>query len=88
MQVLLDIADSFKALPNEILKEILGDSIKKSGGGVAETFFNQSTQKAIFGGEDFTNLRDELAVALVSIDLTSVSSFFRAIKKLKGGRHH
>ena len=57
------------------MKNILGDSLKHSGNGVAETFFNQSSSNATFGDRDFTALRNEIAVALVSIDLTSVSNW-------------
>ena len=74
VQGILDIADSFTSLPNEDMQNILCDSLKRSGNGVAETFFNQSSIDATFGDKDFTALRNELAVSVVAIDLNSVSS--------------
>ena len=74
VQGILDIADSFTTLPNEDMQSILGDSLKHSGDGVAETFFNQSSSNASFGDKDYTALRNELAVSVVSIDLNSVSN--------------
>ena len=74
VQGILDIADSFTTLPNEDMQNILSDSLKHSGDGVAETFFNQSSGNASFGDKDFTALRNELAVSVVAIDLNSVSN--------------
>ena len=56
------------------MQNILCDSLKRSGNGVAETFFNQSSIDATFGDKDFTALRNELAVAAVVVDLHSVSN--------------
>ena len=78
VQGILDIADSFTVLPKEDMHNILSDSLKQSGNGVAETFFNQSSVSATFGDKDFTALRNELAVAAVALDLNSVSNSIQA----------
>lgn len=68
------------------MQQILSASIKHSGDGVSETFFNQPSENAVFGEHDFTGLRNKLAVAVISKDLTNVS-ILSLLQRTSASRH-
>eukprot|EP00794_Sanderia_malayensis_P009573 gene9573-biopygen7905 len=57
------------------MQDILDDSIKHAGCGVAGIIFQTNEHKAIWGGSDFSTNSDNLAVSLVSKSITKVYSF-------------
>eukprot|EP00794_Sanderia_malayensis_P000614 gene614-1276_t len=75
VQSLLDVADSYTALPNGDMQKILEDSLKKAGDGISATFFNKTPANAFFGEHGYTSIRNELAADLASIDLTTVPKY-------------
>eukprot|EP00794_Sanderia_malayensis_P000612 gene612-1274_t len=80
VQSLLDVADSYTALPNGEMQKVLEDSLKKAGDGISTTFFNKTPANAFFGEHGYTSIRNELAADLASIDLTTVSRVSDFIK--------
>lgn len=82
MKELLSLADSMDSVPSSDLLDILRCSIKRSGLGVASTFFDSSTEAAMWGFEDHSDYRDGLAVYLVTYYLSKVTeySFSDAVK--------
>ena len=74
MQKILDVADSFTAYPASEILDILSESVRQAGCGIAETFFNQHSTPALWNGKDFSCDRDKMAIALVSNDLSKVKA--------------
>ena len=69
---LVNIADSFTTLPTSAIETLLKDSIKHAGDGVAETFFNLHERNTIYGGQNFTQTVNDIAVCLMSSNLSQV----------------
>eukprot|EP00794_Sanderia_malayensis_P010111 gene10111-biopygen8306 len=75
LETMLTIADTYQTIPSVTMRDILDDSIKHAGCGVAGAIFQTGYQKAVWGGSDFGSHRDNLAVSLVSKSITKVYSF-------------
>ena len=72
---LVNIADSFTTLPDSAFEALLKDAIRHAGDGVAETFFNLHHTDAIYAGKNFSQTVNDIAVCLMSSNLSQVSKF-------------
>jgi hypothetical protein len=67
-----DVAQEIKTVPTTQVNQIVSDSIKHAGNGVAQYIFNTDVKNAKWGETDCSSFRDELAVKLVAWTVTMV----------------
>ena len=85
---ILHLAQEINTVPTTQINQIVSDSIKHAGNGVAQYIFNTDVKNAKWGEADCSSFRDELAVKLVAWTVTKVSIDFLIdnIFVLYGGR--
>ena len=69
---ILRVAQEIKTVPTTQINQIVSDSIKHAGNGVAQYIFNTEVKKAKWGEADCSSFRDELAVKLISHTVAKV----------------
>ena len=69
---ILHVAQEIKTVPTTQINQIVSDSIKHAGNGVAQYIFNTEVKKAKWGEADCSPFRDELAVKLISYTVTKL----------------
>lgn len=71
---ILQLAQEINTLPTTQINQIVSESIKHAGNGVAAYIFNTDVKNAKWGETDCSSFRDELAVKLISYTVTKVSA--------------
>jgi hypothetical protein len=69
---ILHVAQEIKTVPTTQINQIVSDSIKHAGNGVAQYIFNTDVKKAKWGETDCSSFRDEQAVKLISHTVAKV----------------
>jgi hypothetical protein len=69
---ILHLAQEINTVPTTQIHQIVSDSIKHAGNGVAQYIFNTDLKNAKWGETDCSSFRDELAVKLVAWTVTMV----------------
>ena len=69
---IVHVAQEIKTVPTTQINQIVSDSIKHAGNGVAQYIFNTDVKKAKWGETDCSSFRDELAVKLISHTVAKV----------------
>jgi hypothetical protein len=69
---ILHLAQEINTVPTTQIHQIVSDSIKHAGNGVAQYIFNTDVKNAKWGETDCSSFRDELAVKLVAWTVTMV----------------
>ena len=71
---ILYLAQEINTVPTSQLSQIVSESIKHAGHGVAQFIFDTDWKHAEWGETDCSPFRDELAVKLIAWTLTKVST--------------
>ena len=69
---ILHLAQEINTVPTTQIHQIVSDSIKHAGNGVAQYIFNTDVKNAKWGETDCSSFRDELAVKLISHTVAKV----------------
>ena len=74
-QPILDIAEAYANMPLGNMENTLKNSIQHAGDGVAKTFFNEDVWSLKIAENDFTSLRNDMAICMMAKGIAQVQRF-------------